>query len=171
MSVQALNNANQAARTNFVRHVSAAWQHSHFGWIRNHAAATRGVIGRTLIEALLVAAGYTGVKARGKALAVGKRVLRTKLSLEWDGTHEFKFQQIHRGRGTHLAMLGLRPNNDAYLWVCTEAQAIAISEEQHGPGSRWISFPSTQAPLSLTAHGGPVANSAVTLRAALGGPP
>lgn len=171
MSVQALMTANGVASNTYGARYSAAWQNSAFLWLRALATGTRGSAGRFLVEALLRNAGYTPRKAKGRnALAVGARVIRTKLSLEW-ATGEFVFEQIHQRRGTHLAMLGLRPSNDAFLWVCTEAQAIVISQQQHGPNSRWIRFPVAAPPASLMAHGGAVANASATLLASLGPPP
>lgn len=89
--------------------------------------------------------------------------------MAWSGGDVFKFQQIERGKYTHLAMLGLEPQA-AGLWICPKDLAFDNAEHQHRAESRWIQFGIGNPPKWLRPYGGDIDAALATCRTQLGDP-
>ncbi len=151
-------------------------ERSPFHWMQQKTNGSRGQAAATMVATLAAKNGYAvtpgGKRELAQSFSVAAGVVKVKLCMI--GTNNSCiFQQIQDEQYDFLAMLGLGrgPSNDADLWICTKEIAFQNAGIQHDNGSRWVTFQRAAPPTWLASHGGPIADAAKTLAAALGSPP
>lgn len=141
MSKTILLQANDAVRkaTALPNPANDPWRNSPFGWIKKLGSPLqRGRAGHLIVERMFRSFGYTLTPGTIKqSFKVNGHVVKVKSSMAWGGGDGFKFQQIEDDPYSHVAMLGLQPN-DAWFWLCKKSVARARSGGQHRQESRWI---------------------------------
>jgi hypothetical protein len=153
-----------------------AWEGSPFDWFRKKASATKGRLGRDLVAALLMSAGFTSFR-RGMDVVANEQAIKVRLSLKWGAGH-FKFEQLRDSNYDFVFCLGLCPDR-AYGWLIPKEELIDDGNmqdrvgltPQHGGQSGtedfWLSVNPSDVQDWLIPYGGSIGGITTTLKTAL----
>ena len=149
---------------------------SPFHWMARKTNKAKGQAAATMVATVAEKNGYvvtpSGKGGLAQSFSVSAGIVKVKLCMIGPNG-SCLFQQIKGEQYDFLAMLGLGqgPSDDADLWICTKEVAFQNASYQHADGNRSVKFKRSAPPKWLASHGGPIADAAKTLAAALGNPP
>jgi hypothetical protein len=134
------------------------WAGSPFKWILSKPPASKGAIGRRLVEGWCTAKGFNvrGASRGASRVIEGKRVA-IKFSLLWEDG-DYAFEQIRNQNYDFVFCLGVSPS-EAHGWLIPKAVVLANTPGQHtgaaGRDTAWIQpFNPGSPPDWMAAYGG-----------------
>lgn len=141
------------------------WRESPFSWLKLAASATKGAVGKRLIERWCMTRGLR-VAARPDRgcdrVIEGVRVAIKISMLGTEGT--YIFEQIRDRNYELIVFLGLSPCT-AHCWVIPKEIVWEHTEPQHGAETHWIPGLDPQnVPPWMTEYGGSLAEAYTSLQ-------
>jgi hypothetical protein len=139
------------------------WEGSPFQWIQTRNSKQKGAIGESFVKEWAISQGFTVAKSPGSEsdCIINGWLIEIKYSNLWTATNTYRFSQIRNQGYDFCFCLGLSPS-DVHAWIIPKHMLMTNRKPSLGPqhngvngvDTRWLSFPSTDAPIWLQPYGG-----------------
>jgi hypothetical protein len=139
------------------------WVGSPFEWIHNKPPATKGSIGRKIVERISINAGIVVSKLKKKTADVDTVLnlipTEVKMCMLW-ANGDIVFEQLRNQSYEVAALLALLPSGKSYLWIIPKDILLSHAKIQHDPkkgtDTWWLIFSSNAVPEWMSEYGGEI---------------
>ena len=141
------------------------WSGSIFEWIHHKAPASKGTIGRKIVESIATTNGICVQRLVNKTSDVDTVLdfvpTEVKLSMLWSN-NTLVFQQLRDQQYSVACLLALFPSGKAMLWIIPKEILLEHAEVQHtgkkraGKDTKWLKFDANNIPEWMQEYGGEI---------------